>query len=841
MSNFSVIIPREGTNLVENPSFETGATSWTAGTSNTITSEHNGGGGEYRPKFGYKAGVLKRTVDDVYASCKIDVSAYMVNGLRYQASAWVMSNVANDSPIKIGIFTSNFATEWAAGTPVTLSEAFKWYQVKVNFVWSSSWTTPFLALRTTVPSGVSASNYYVIDGVMCEQIPWDDGEIYGTYIDGDQPGCKWLGTRHGSRSYRPADTRLGGAIKSLEDYGLTVQFMQGNGMPEVANAFKKSALIDGLTFHNTNIGGTKMRLVSTVIGSTLKDYHDQRAELIQAVAPWHNLGDEPILFRYEGADVIKQGTFRYSGGLGLGKANGFSEKFSVEFESESPYWQGIGNDGQVCGGSTEVQSTTGHPGLIRILNDGTIDQFGLSHSHQGTGPIDINKVLHDPRDGKVYVCGQFNDWAGNTTMDNIAIWNQTTEQWDSAGGLLGPNNRIYDACLRPEGGIFVAGSFTNLGDADGDFVAAWTGSQWVSVKAGLDSYATSIAVGQDNYLYITGNFGTVGGIPNTATLVKYDLDLDAWSAVNTAVSAAGVSGFLDVVRVAGNGDVWIGGQFSLTIDTFYTAQNVVKLVDGAETYVGQCGTGSDHVYEIIPEPGGRAYAVGFIGTTGAQFYNGSQWENLGSGLHNDGLLNSPSVYMRSGTKWKNGIAICGEFDRVGDTPIRTFSILWNGTTWVPPQFDFPSGANTNSAYRISAVGDELWIAFDTERDDYWLKNYVTTVDTRCTAKVYPTFHFTGGLDYASNWIQSIKNITTGAEVYLDYSLLHGEKLQIIFQPTQYVLRSDVFGDSVRMLPSSDVSRFWLAPGVTNRISILAGPDLGNANFITWKENFWGVD
>ena len=53
---------------------------------------------------------------------------------------------------------------------------------------------------------------WYIDGIV-----FCAGSRLQTYLDGDQPGCRWVSTRHGSASVRDASTRAGGEIYDLED------------------------------------------------------------------------------------------------------------------------------------------------------------------------------------------------------------------------------------------------------------------------------------------------------------------------------------------------------------------------------------------------------------------------------------------------------------------------------------------------------------------------------------------------------------------------------------------------------------------------------------------------
>jgi phage-related protein len=136
--------------------------------------------------------------------------------------------------------------------------------------------------------------------------------------------------------------------------------------------------------------------------------------------------------------------------------------------------------------------------------------------------------------------------------------------------------------------------------------------------------------------------------------------------------------------------------------------------------------------------------------------------------------------------------------------------------------------------------DDLYVAFSTTGS-------ATAADTQTvtnngTRKAYPiiVFERSGG---TSVELIHMKNETTGAVLYFDYSLLDGEKITIDLTPRNRRITSNQFGNVIHacLRPSNFVD-FFLLPG-NNSISVLvteAGGPTTTA-YMQWRTTHWSAD
>ena len=81
---------------------------------------------------------------------------------------------------------------------------------------------------------------------------------------------------------------------------------------------------------------------------------------------------------------------------------------------------------------------------------------------------------------RVYVAGNFGDFAGIADCNHIAFWDGT--RWSCPGSAPGApalDDWVQQMALSPSGNLYVAGYFTNAGGVDAaDYLAMWNGSSW---------------------------------------------------------------------------------------------------------------------------------------------------------------------------------------------------------------------------------------------------------------------------------------------------------------------------------------------------------------------------
>jgi len=95
--------------------------------------------------------------------------------------------------------------------------------------------------------------------------------------------------------------------------------------------------------------------------------------------------------------------------------------------------------------------------------------------------------------------------AGNTPVNNVAVWDGTS--WSSIGAGLenGVDDQArtinYDFC----GNIYVGGYFENAGTVPVNKIAKWDGSHWSALGTGVTgssaSYVNTIELGHSSCLF----------------------------------------------------------------------------------------------------------------------------------------------------------------------------------------------------------------------------------------------------------------------------------------------------------------------------------------------------
>jgi hypothetical protein len=182
------------TNLIQNPSFETGTTGWT---------DSNGNGTiAVRDQFGWIGGDslqlsrLQTSGSFLYgATCQGVGSGGATSGQTVTISAYVyvpsesFSKITGYSITAVGV-TSTFVTG--------PSSADGWYRISLTKVLTATLDDVQIQFWTNDTHSDGQVIAY-IDGVQAEV-----RSSASPYCDGDQPGCTWAGTEHNSNSSRPA-------------------------------------------------------------------------------------------------------------------------------------------------------------------------------------------------------------------------------------------------------------------------------------------------------------------------------------------------------------------------------------------------------------------------------------------------------------------------------------------------------------------------------------------------------------------------------------------------------------------------------------------------------------
>lgn len=171
------------TNLMINPSFETGVTGW-SGVSTTRTQDST------TAKFGTSS--MKIIGDNVDTSARAFLTFTASTQTTYSLSAWVKT----DSGTATGVKLSLLETSGTSTNGSLLNIGTDWQKVTLTATTSSSFLNAYFAIYIQNSGALSKTIY--IDGVQVEQKSFPT-----TYTDGSLgTGYAWTGTAHASTSTR---------------------------------------------------------------------------------------------------------------------------------------------------------------------------------------------------------------------------------------------------------------------------------------------------------------------------------------------------------------------------------------------------------------------------------------------------------------------------------------------------------------------------------------------------------------------------------------------------------------------------------------------------------------
>jgi hypothetical protein len=242
--------------------------------------------------------------------------------------------------------------------------------------------------------------------------------------------------------------------------------------------------------------------------------------------------------------------------------------------------------------------------------------------------------------------------------------------WADGFGAQGVNAPVSAMAVH-DGKLIAAGQFTIAGGITANRIAAWDGSRWWPLGAGVGdrSYTRVHALTvYDGDLIVAGNFNTAGGVAMDC--------IAAWDGSNWSPLGSGIttSGGVGVRALAVHeGKLIASGYFS---NAGGTPADFIAAWDG--TNWSALGSGLDYYAYALIEYGGQLIAGGEFTTAGGvpvesiAAWDGATWSSVGTGIH-IGRVNVLAVY--------NGLLIAGGvFESAGGVPANNVA-AWNGSNW----------------------------------------------------------------------------------------------------------------------------------------------------------------
>jgi|GEM_PF-903500 len=238
----------------------------------------------------------------------------------------------------------------------------------------------------------------------------------------------------------------------------------------------------------------------------------------------------------------------------------------------------------------------------------------------------------------VYAGGDFTE-AGGAPVSRIARWDG--RRWLPLGA--GVSRCVDDFCaptvdaivIAPDGSIVVGGRFARAGEARAAGIARWDGKTWTPLGAGVrtgerDGEVLALALGRGGRLYAGGRFTNAGDVEARS--------IAAWDGSRWSALGAGISGGLEKVAALAfaRGVLYAGGDF-----TRAGSADVDRVARWDGTSWSSLGLRTkEPVERIAVSPGSGVVLLGGgaftlpdgSSTRGVVRWDGAAWRALGPGI-----------------------------------------------------------------------------------------------------------------------------------------------------------------------------------------------------------------
>jgi PKD repeat protein len=273
------------------------------------------------------------------------------------------------------------------------------------------------------------------------------------------------------------------------------------------------------------------------------------------------------------------------------------------------------------------------------------------------------------------------------------MWDGTS--WSALGSGIGGDFPYVNAlAVDNEEYLYVGGEFTTVGGVSANNIAKWDGSSWSALGSGMDYEVRALAVDGDGNLYAGGDFTTAGGV-SANYIAKWDGS--NWSALGSGMSEYS---WVSALAVDSAGNLYASGHFTASggVIAYHLA-----MWDGTSWSALGSGNGmSDLVYSLAIDSDGNLYAGGPFTTAGGASanniarWNGTSWSALGSGMGGNG------IYVRALAVDSDGNLYAGGDFTIADGVSANYIAMWDGLNWSP----LGSGMNNSiNALAVDGLGN----------------------------------------------------------------------------------------------------------------------------------------
>lgn len=825
-SFFSIVLPTgvDKTNICINPSLETNITGWAAfGTGAVAQSAANQIFGLnsllVTPGSGNGNGAL-------YGSGSI---LTLTTGIQYFISVYFKGSAGLKYQLSVATSGGTVIT----GTPFT---ATGFWQRATHIYAETATNARLIVIQKSPAVGSADVIQFNVDGLQIET------SEFTTYIDGDQVGFVrnrldyyWVGTPHGSTSVRIGQSRHGGKVIALADFGFRVAAILGLGMAGRINQMMPIAK-GGAFYSGSTVSDRQFALTGMLYGNGLVDLQRKRKQIIDIIKDDVVSPDQPLKLIYQQTDedgnIItpqQEIVAVVDGDPMVGHTdNYFTESVALTFRLFMPYvMQETGNTGASIGFQSTL--TNADYTVYRSPND----VWSTLNSHSFNGPPFASIIMPN---GDIIVGGGFTT-AGVANTNGIARYSNGT--WNAMG--TGMTGNVYAMALGPDGSLYVGGDFLLAGGVPNTVrIAKWDGSVWSALGTGASSNTVrALAFDTAGNLWAGGDYLLMGGVANAIRLAYWGTDL-AWHAYTFSGIggiAGGASPTVQTLAPDSAGRMYVGGAFTLAGGV--GVSNITRVgVTSAAMNTTQFGGGitGGGVDKILIAPDGTLYAggvftnAGTVTAAGLAKWNGNSWSVLGSGLSG-----GTNVYTLAWDPVTNSLWIGGFFTSAGGISTPAALIRWNGSNYLIPDITLPGGTSVWSIF-ISPTG-QIILGYDSAASPKI--SSIASVSNTGSAAVGFTLKLTGpGIVYG------IQNINTGKSILFNLTLQAGETA--ILDMSSYsniTFVSSIFGSLLnKILAGSSPVDFVLASGVNSIAMFIGGTTTAATTAsITWRNTHHSID
>jgi hypothetical protein len=669
-----------------------------------------------------------------------------------------------------------------------------------------------------------------------------------TYLDGDMIGFtdvrrnqsyNWTGAPHQSTSVRRETTGSGGRVVSWsEEVAFATTSIVGLGMTTVEP--RTMVLADGSEIHRgAAIRPREFTIAGRIFGKDYRHLIHRHNDLMALVKANNTVDHQQFILRYQQVDDAKQLVGRpldivctYIGGLQGNVTNFYQENIALQFRASQPF-------------PSEVFESSAEIILKKHLEDNGIifrDEDG-DYINLGTGAT--TGVIHDVGfylDGSPIAIGGFTQIAGDSAT-NAARWNGTA--WEQFGTTTGDLRYLHDG---HEMGYEPVAA---IDDFDGGFVALYNPDTdtWDQLGNAFTGSIRTLDRDTNGDIWVGGNFATDEAAIEYNNFAMYDVSAGQWIALGSGLEDpdGGVDTYANTVLVGDDGYVYVGGNFQTATSTVSikgTVRNAVRW-NIAETDYEYMGSGFDAPpQQFVRGSDGYIYAVGPFTESGTFLWdlrgfarwNEHEWEEVFVLERVDGTYGADGVTVdENGIFWfyNYGTTDDDKFLVPGLGPLGTFG--WKDGVFYP---GFPS---VFVAYQAIGQGNRaIYSVTNATALDYVVVPALNEIEYEGTADAPFAFMADGSL-----YPIQVINLSTKGGVYFrgDFELGPTEHMVLRTDTQRVLMYSNARANLFNMLSAgaSNMKALRLRPG-TNRISVLA-TNLGDdaAAWISWRTRHQGID